>query len=202
MKTEYISLTTAIVIFEENKIDHVRNSIIKRIKDDNDNRKKMRVYANEKEYNRLKPIHDAEYGVILSEKDLKQTTDFIFHIGNAKIPLYGKKEYDTQYEKIPNEILSNTDIGKSLKNDNHKWELKCTNKLIRMIRGWLFNDNNKMIKAKLSYIICNNYGYRLPYNHSTNYDVLKNESTEEIEYINISIKSDEFKEFMKSIRKE
>lgn len=81
MKTEYISLTEAIALFEEYKLDYLRNS-----KDD--------IITSEGEY----------IGSIIK---FDPTTDFLFHIQSGKINLYGKLWSEkTVLKKIPDVITS------------------------------------------------------------------------------------------------
>jgi hypothetical protein len=181
MKTDYISLTTAIELFEENKRSYINTT--KQSEADVNicvKNRKMRWYANEDEYNRLSPIHRIEDNKIecnnICDSHLNQLTDFIFHIINSKIPLYSIDQ-DFSYRKIPDQVLGN-------------------------IEYFSLDTVSLLSTCAFKYKVCSNYTYEQAYNPSTNYDVLKNITTDEIEYINLSIKSDEFKEFMRKIKEE
>ncbi len=52
------------------------------------------------------------------------------------------------------------------------------------------------------YVICNNYDYRELYNHSTNYDVLRQYPNMENIYTNLSVRHAQLVELMESMYKE
>lgn len=157
MKTEYISLTQAIEIFEEHKITYMCNL--------------DKTLVNQTQHCQY------ESGMVMNESYINITTDFIFHVINLKIPLYSATNRDFSYQKIPDAVANN-------------------------IEYFPPDISSLLSTCAFKYEVCNNYDYKQTYNPSTNYDVLKNTATNEIEYFHLSIKSSEFAEFMRKIKEE
>jgi hypothetical protein len=84
MKTKYISLTTAIGLWEEYKIDYVRKLI----------------------KNPSFSTMDNDTIFSFAKDSIKQTADLVYHIKMGEINLYGKQKEDTEIMKISDGVLS------------------------------------------------------------------------------------------------
>ena len=95
MKTQYISLTTAINFWEEYKIDYVRKLI----------KNPSFVYI-EYENSGQPDIASIHMNATDSPEFFERACDLLYHIKRNKINLYGKKKQDTELVKLDEHTVS------------------------------------------------------------------------------------------------
>lgn len=111
-------------------------------------------------------------------KFLQVTTDFLLFIQEGKLELYGCTDTTGTIDNISDPLL-----------------MLLPEEITRLIQ-W---DKPLITNG---YVICNNYDYRELYNHSTNYDVLRQYPNMENIYTNLSVRHAQLVELMESMYKE
>jgi hypothetical protein len=166
MRTNYISITQAIDLFETHKSDLFHKYLVIR-EDDDDN------------VSLTTPPNSVGFSTPPHIKFLEATTDFFLFIKEGKLELYGCSDTTGTIDNTPDPLL-----------------MQLPEEITRLIQ-W-----DKMFITNSSYVICNNYDYRELYNHSTNYDVLRQYPNMENIYTHLSVRHAQLVELMKSMYKE
>lgn len=196
-----IPIKEAITIFEQHKIDQIRNSDLIKFSSE--------LYtsgfsAPEYIIGKIKEWVDYEdgYGTFKPKNNLLSYLKKIYHREGKEphidegLSLYGKKvtcisRVDSKYEEIY--IWNYFPTGEY-------WEIECDFSIeaYKVKRFTDLNEKVKSVKEAIFTDLFENYNYEEIYNPSTNYTVMGDKVTNTITYMDICVDNTEFKTFLES----